>query len=139
MALNVALLQKVKAHILEEPNRFAMEDFWLSGGCLLAAIEGKEIRPRKIPACGTVACIAGWACLLKGIPTRDICHTRAAKLLRIPFNSGQGGSYSLFYSDSWPYKFRDKYNAARTAEQQTKVAAAYIDWFCKEYGPQPKR
>jgi hypothetical protein len=53
MALNVALLKKVKKHILAEPKRINMNTW---------GRDSDEGEPQ--PACGTVGCIAGWIVFL---------------------------------------------------------------------------
>jgi len=52
--MNVDLLLKVRAAILEEPKRIDME----------AWSETKKNSCRELPKCGAVACISGWACVL---------------------------------------------------------------------------
>jgi hypothetical protein len=56
--MNVKLLRKIQKHILEEPRRLDMD-----------VVLVKDIDPaswRDAPPCGTVGCIAGWACALSG-------------------------------------------------------------------------
>lgn len=117
----VALLKRIKRHILAKPERFDMQDWG---------------RPNdgETP-CGTAACIAGWAVILsskdpqkfyraakldqkdidKGVD--DTRPSRLAKLLHGPNNSAfdkaqkllglsdeQAGD--LFYQGRWPEQFR---------------------------------
>jgi hypothetical protein len=54
MAINVELLTRVRDHILAEPKRISMSGFGHTA---------RKPEPGG-PACGTVACIAGWAVML---------------------------------------------------------------------------
>src|SRR5258708_2938544 len=58
MPVNVELLKKVRDKIADEPRRLVM-DLWGAKVVNLTA----ENRPQFPPACGTVACLAGWAVL----------------------------------------------------------------------------
>jgi hypothetical protein len=88
--VNGKLLQRIKKHILEDPKRLDM-------GMFLAR---KEQHPGayKYPACGTVGCIAGWACVLskENLTRSDEIEQRAAELLGLtPIQAAR-----LFYSGS---------------------------------------
>lgn len=119
MSLNVELLEQVKAHILAEPRRINMDD-WQT--------ELDEVDKHLRPACGTIACIAGWACVL-GIGTRvrgnDI-EWAAEEVLGLD----DGGP--LFFVDDWPSEFEV---ALRRETKGTlgyaEVVAARIDYFIK--------
>lgn len=123
--MNVELLERVKAHILEDPRRLDME-LW---------IQDKMYGPDS-PPCGTVGCIAGWAVeLTEG----GAAHFRssyiteeARKLLDLTFQQ----SGTLFHTDSWPEEFRDAYAATYKNYgwmapdyrlKQAQVTAARID------------
>lgn len=56
--MNVELLNRVKAHILEEPKRLFMPGF--------LARKGDDEDVDRYPACGTIGCYAGWICVLSG-------------------------------------------------------------------------
>lgn len=122
--LNVALLRKVQKHILEEPRRLDMH-YWEKN-------VSEEVSP-----CGTVACIAGWACLLSGMKVEGTVNypIEAIKLLRIPSgNYWEGGSLAdrLFLAKDWPNKFSSSYFTAQTSKTKAKVTARRIDYFIKE-------
>lgn len=129
MKLNVELLLKVKTHILEEPKRLAM-NIWIA----------KDLEPgqlfnvsphHRVPACGTVGCIAGWAAQLAE-PGVKFLATRANDLLGIrylPYGN-------LFYTTRWPEKFKEPYNEALDKgdlETAAIVTGNVIDWFVAEY------
>lgn len=138
--LNVELFNKVKEHILEEPNRFLMGDF-----CLTKEILGKDHfhgeyctddydEPKvKFAACGTAACIAGWAVLLgDGITGKQLndlnsnqIWERAEKLLGITPVEADG----LFYEANWPLPYRDRYDDATSQKELAEVGAERIDHF----------
>lgn len=133
--MNVKLLRKIQKHILAEPKRYD-QDRWL--------LTGKDIDDyvpaRQIPACRTVGCIAGWACVLSNKPLArkfeagDIAKTllglddSQAKKLFSPV-------YNLFGDPSqWPAKFVDAYQNAKTATGRARVASRRIDHFIKTGG-----
>jgi hypothetical protein len=119
--MNVELLEKIKAHILANPHSIDMRNW--SGEC------------------GTVACIAGHACLFAGhkpikaegfdyeyfrINGKD-AEEVAMELLRL----SRGDAYSLFHLSHWPDKFFEAYTQAFFTETQAKVTAERIDFFIK--------
>ena len=118
MTVNRELFEKVKAHILEEPRRFYMGDY---------VTTPDAISPWEAPACGTVACIAGWAYLLSvKRPSKDanaIAEDRAVKLLGITLAE----SHCLFYAGSWPDEYSHRYIDAENALDYTGMAQAAAD------------
>lgn len=134
MSLNVKLLRKVKKHILAEPKRFHMGDwatFWAKS----------ERKPKYVPPCRTVACIAGWTVLLAkpllwkrfmADNVKDICQTsinpetEAATLLGMSRHEAS----SMFYTSNWPDQFADQYDMANR-EEKAVIAANRIEHFIK--------
>jgi hypothetical protein len=112
MGINVELLLKVKERILAEPSQFDMRDW-----------------RRSSPECGTVACIAGWACAIadaeEGIVPTDYhqIESRAEILL------GER-AIALFYASCWPDDlcFAEEDASVRSPEYAA-VAAQAIDRF----------
>ena len=121
MSLNVELLQRVKAHILEEPRRLEMYT-WID-----AAPEHPDA-----PPCGAVACIAGWTCILAGDPEPISTRRRAMDLLGLDFLHSE----VLFFVDHWPADLARKHKAAWTNEARAAAAAERIDRFIAEHGEQ---
>lgn len=124
MKLNVKLLRKIQKHILEEPKRFMM------GGVIVTAEPGKYYTDYgidwRIPKCGTVACIGGWALLLSNVRTHDLCD--AAELLGFDIEDGFSPDASkLFNVGGWPSKFAAKWMDAKTPRVRAKIAVARID------------
>lgn len=78
---------------------------------------GKQVFPK----CGTVGCIAGWACLLSGNNGFIDAFDPAATLLNLD-NPGR-----LFYEDNWPEPFATQYAKAKRPSQRAKTAAARIE------------
>lgn len=128
--MNVELLQKVKAHILEEPKRLKMSQW------------GRKVDPFTGPACGTVGCIAGWAAFLSkpayigsealysycdGLYSQ--ARLDAAELLDV--NKRQ--QEYLFFVGYWPEPFRERYQIADVfPDNHTELAqitAERIDHF----------
>lgn len=132
--INTELLERVKQHILEEPKRFDMHSFVTR----VSTHAPEEIRP----ACGTTACIAGWAILLdradrgEAVPRRISSafyysvEFRAMELLSLTEKQRR----SLFYVSSWPQEFRRTFNLARTLSERAEIAARRIDRFIATNG-----
>ena len=140
--VNVRLFQRIKRAILAEPLRLNMRSWidWVGNPYSgLLSLRSK----RQSPTCGTVACIAGWACLLSelGHLPKSPNETRAtrtaasinqriseeaAKLLQLSEETCK----QTFTEDLWPDPFRSQFERAATPKQRAKVAAAYIDWIC---------
>lgn len=138
MTLNVELLERVKAHILEEPRRFEMASW----------AEHSDDAP-----CGTAACIAGWALILeKGARLLDDGVTLlyrnnrrilsegndAARLLGIDIKIAM----ELFSVSRWPsdleYEYLDlEYDDSLEGRQaKAEIAARRIDRFIAEHSAQ---
>lgn len=135
MKLNVKLLEKVKAHILEKPRRFVMRTFIYrkeDAGMSVFMADGPETKFVKFEECGTAACIGGWAVLLNdGIDAKPLnLRQRAIKLIGLKSVTGD----ELFEVSFWPRQFREPYYAAKTQRTRAKVAAARIDHFIATKG-----
>lgn len=94
---------KVVEKVLEEPKRLNMNRF---------LYKPDEVRPDRLPPCGTVACLAGWAVAVKyKLKNYD-------QLRRRELGSGlelEGADAlaihtypSLFYPSQWPADMQDK-------------------------------
>lgn len=143
----VNLLRRVKAHIIEEPRRLAMESW---------------VQVSSEAPCGTAACIAGWACLLtlpkteyakymESLPdpnNNDFDHywMRSRKAERIagrgkkPMNRAmdllglkRDAAMELFLDENWPERLSNRFNEAQTAKTQAKIAGQAIDAFIKQH------
>lgn len=126
--INTELLEKVKAHILEEPRRYNQRTF---GGTSDEA------------PCGTAACIAGWAAHLSGeIDLKTL--RRGGSTIEGIAQAALGLTYTeahiLFAGDptpcfcgrptckdAWPQPYAERYAKAETAEDRARAAADYID------------
>lgn len=98
MPVNKDLLLKIKEKILNNPAAIDM-GVW----------KQKDLYPQPIaPACGTTACLAGWACELSlDCPTMDF-FDNASKFLQLE----ERQAYFLFYHERWPRKFERAYEEA---------------------------
>jgi hypothetical protein len=103
MAINVELLARVRAHILEDERRIEMSRY------------ARRAYGRTAPPCGTTACIAGWAVILTdGLPKRITddyyasVKPRAINLLGLSEDEAD----RLFFVMGWPRAFHDRYRAA---------------------------
>jgi hypothetical protein len=137
-ATTVKLLKRVKKYILEEPRRLEMN------------ITGCAVDPREDnsnPPCGTVGCIAGWACVLgKGLEKAS----PAIRAQRMTWISGQELLHlsneeaarlftepeASFYFDmmGWPQRFTKRYLDAVRPATRAKVTVERIDHFIKTHG-----
>lgn len=130
--MNVKLLRKIQKHILEEPLRYDQ----------FSSIDTDPVSIRQtngdVPACGTMACIAGWAYLL-GAKNKnkdvDIFST-AQKLLRISKSERMRLFCAPYYFGGvgWPLMFERAYKKAETPAERAQVAFDRIDLFIKTKG-----
>lgn len=122
------LLAAIVAFILAEPKRFNMELFT------------QEVSPNApdAPACGTVACLAGWADVLTSgyVDTYSNgmnggVEQRAIEVLQLTKEEAN----SLFYVHKWPEPFREQFgdvlyvNTPRARVKRAEIAAARVQDF----------
>lgn len=113
--MNIKLLQKIKKHILEEPNRLYMPGWFIRG------MPGERIEQDQVfPACGTACCIAGWACVLSD---QDVNVLLAEILLGL--TGAQAND--LFHVSNW--QEREAFYHASVRER-AQIAAREIDKLC---------
>jgi len=119
--MNTELLLKVKAHILEEPKRLNMSTW----------VRTDEVGP-DAPSCGTIACIAGWVCLLidADFDRRRSYRVNAIRLLGITEEQAD----RLFYIEAWPSEFYLDYSNTFSFAKMAKVTAERIDYFINTKG-----
>jgi hypothetical protein len=149
--MNKELLLKVRDHIGAEVNRLAM-----STGARFAKEGTRKSLPLlrhsppyvteevKAPACGTLACIAGWSVILSDqhrdvvraddggeqfIPWIDI-KVLARDVLRLGYQQAE----KLFYVDYWPEPYRTNYLNASSQAERTPIAMKRIDYFIQTDG-----
>lgn len=120
--MNITLLRKVQQHISDEPKRFVMSTWRRHGSPGTLVLNGDYGLPQVIaPACGTVACISGWA---------DVLSNNGINPLKL--NEAQQSR--LFYVGGWPKRFRDKFRRSRSPKNRVALANARIDYFIKTRG-----
>ena len=126
--MNVTLLRKVAAKILEEPKQFDMSWWFLAGRA-----------PGIIPNCGTAACIAGWGIAID----RKISHEMARRMAANhnvsheaskAFGLHDRQADCLFSVSRWPERFRKQYKKRVSPLAKAKVAVARIEHFIKTEG-----
>ena len=127
--MNVELLTRVRDQILSEPTSLDMSVF-IAGG-----VRAERQHGWPPPRCGTMACIAGWAVILKRGVDRafesDDVWTTARNDLEI--TSVQ--STALFMSSMWPEPFNAQYKAAKKSKDArtlARITANRIDHFIRE-------
>lgn len=137
--LNVRLLRRVRAHILEEPNRLRMSDWKLTAapgdlvGVRTTALSMWGETTQRVPACGTVACIAGWTQELGAPKSVGYTPNVAARLLGL-----RKAPNELFLVSNWPEPFQSQYLRARSQRRRAEIGARRIDAFIAEYCPRSK-
>lgn len=134
--MNTELLLEIKDHILVEPTRLMMDDFISRGepGEEFYADNGTQI----YPACGTVGCIAGWACILS-LNENELKHIdpeyKGAELLGLDCDSGfSTNSARLFFTSCWPKSLMEDYEQAGSVSERANIAAKRIDHFIATEG-----
>jgi hypothetical protein len=122
MPLNVPLLRKIQAHILEEPLRVDMDN-WM----------GTVNQYGQSPACKTVGCIAGWACVLEPTQNKEIVlgvKLTAMDLLGIGHDLADKLFYPAYWYHGWPSKLEDLRVGTPAYAQ---VVSDYIDYFIEQH------
>jgi len=121
--MNIPLLRKVQAAILDEPLKFNMR-MWF-------------IRDDDSP-CGTTACIAGHAIAISnhfgslgdGLRLDIDEHKTAARKLGLKISAAA----KLFYVGDWPKHIRAKYRRCRLPKSRARIAVERIEHFIKTKG-----
>lgn len=125
--MNVKLLRKIQRHILAEPRRYN-QNLWR-----------EEVDPAddNHPACGTIACIGGWANVLTGHGAGSSGSWWQAQTA-LGLTCEQAGrlfdSVSAIPDDMWPRKFARAYTNARRPLTRARIAVRRIDHFIKTKG-----
>jgi len=135
--VNVRLLRKIQKHILEEPKRLRM-NYWFIDGLTPGARFGGRLgyfdinESAEVPECGTVGCIAGWACVLSGPKplTGEWLDGRGQEALALTDDQ----RLRLFNVSNWPQLFIDKYAKAKTPRGRGTATASRIDHFIATKG-----
>ncbi len=132
-----SLLQRVKRHILEKPNRFLMRTFIARATeTKTKTFEDDNGKQQKYAECGTAACIAGWAVLLHdGREDRSQVNIRerAIELLDLE----RGAEDKLFEVGYWPHDLYLDYRSAKTQRQRAEIAGKVIDRFIDKHTDVP--
>jgi hypothetical protein len=136
--MNVELLRKVEAHILEEPKRLYMRT-WIKlkekGHILMRRQDGFC---RSFPACGTAGCIAGWVVMLSHAETKKPITTDEddlAEEARLLLGLEVFEARRLFIPMHWPYEFRRGISDDGTKET-AEVCVRRIEHFIETGGGQ---
>ncbi len=129
------LFDKIEAAILEEPKRINMAE-WV--------VDTKYLIASQIPECGTIACIAGWACAIgMRLNSKNLLAQRfqgdipsgAAKLLELD----REGLNELCVVSHWPEEWGDKLGRhCPGTKGYAKVVVDYIRWWRQENRPPVK-
>jgi len=127
--MNVKLLRKIAKYILAEPKRLYMSSY------IHTKEQGAHVIERPFAKCGTVACIAGWACILtiKRPPLEIWREFSIGDEAKDILGLSTKEAFRLFEPGAWPVEFSSgtsddgKLNTA-------KVAIARINHFIRTKG-----
>ncbi len=123
--MNKPLLKQIVALIEAEPKRMCMEGFF-----------SRTLPQREMPRGGVVACIAGWAVILKERKPKESFSQVRCRLFEETDPMGifemedKGASalkitvkqaIRLFYASAWPRRFADAYYNAEVKERAAVV------------------
>jgi hypothetical protein len=126
----VALLQRVKAHILEEPLRLNMTD-WVRRGERRIGEMVDDGEHEAVPPCGTVACVAGWVVELGAKRPKQIPLSTPDKAMQLLGIRGvDAWNVDLFFDNQWPAALRTAIRGKRPGTlPYAKVVAMAIERF----------
>lgn len=127
--MNTRLLRRVARELKREPRKLDMND-------VAYTVDPKLDKAH--PPCGTVGCIAGWACILSGDSAKMAEWERGRNFLQLT----DGQDDRLFnipwpYDDgerNWPKKFALRYLKAKTQRGRMLATVARIEHFIATKG-----
>lgn len=136
--MKTTLLREIQRVIREEPKRMQMENWLMTG-----------LSGNPYPACGTVGCIAGWACILSRSNKPESYATVALKFsgknleflgadalglsslqarrLFMPYDREFGGL-------CWPRNLWRSYEKTKAPKRSAEIVCKRIDLFIKTKG-----
>lgn len=135
----IALLQRIKEHIMEEPRRLDMNHIMIdltkkgdhgTRWWQLVHTEADE------PPCGTVGCISGWATYLT-TGQKATTLNNGKRALKLDGDQADRLFAEPRYTEThlgWPKNFADRYMEARTPRERAVVTCERIDHFIKTGG-----
>ena len=132
------ILEKLIPFILREEGRGFGMDVWLWSNMSEGSLAAYDGVVRKIPVCGTAACIGGSAQIL--LHPRPIMHMdwqKTAKDLGLPKRLAHGLFFVYTGSNnapSWPKKFAREFEKAKTPFNKAQVATALLKEVVKTNG-----
>lgn len=142
----IALLRKVKRHILRKPSRLRMNNWIVKAEPNSSVTLGEgwgEPTNVKIPSCGTVGCIAGWIVLLSNnnldnsnnysIKSDGKCKVFSAQQEATILLGFKYVPTELFFVSDWPYQKREEYFNSTSQTQRAKIVGQVIDDFIKSH------
>lgn len=140
--MNVELLRKIQAAVIQEPKRLYMDKWIMIEGD--AAEPGDMAEIIEYPACGTVGCIAGWAVILNDQKGNSVKNTarkflagiflRTSQLAKEALDLEHDAAGRLFYVHYWPTKYAQDYSHTQDPVEKAKVAVARIEHFIATEG-----
>ena len=134
--MNVALLRRVRAHIIAHPERFCAAHWaWVRNG--------RDVRQHGAAPEGFRGCIAAHVLLLSGRYdetglVRQHLHFDNGTLsaaARDVLDLTPDQYRELFYPSQWPDPFRADYYTTKTAEAEATVCADFLADFLARHAP----
>lgn len=123
--MNITLLREISEYIGAEPRRLQMgaivqrdseQDY------VYESAHDGEMNKHPFPPCGTAACIAGTAAILRKQSPEALGAEGAGVLLGLTKKQ----QLHLFWVHGWPKRFGEPYLQATTPEDRVTIAQRYI-------------
>jgi hypothetical protein len=125
--IHIDRLRQIQKQIKKNPEHFSMSTFFYNPpDRRYSPIESLGILVPDMTACGTTACIAGWAIVNTGLKIRtDDCFKLGKEALGLT----ERQAYLLFFEQYWPMKFKKLDTSSD--KKQAANAVARIEHFIK--------
>lgn len=126
--MNKPLLRKIQEQILDEPKSFIMHTWARTKDADNPEYMDDDGKWVEFSACGTAACIGGWAGILADGKYWSV--ERSRKILKLSV----GESERLFCVTSWPTELYQKFRYAKTPEERACAGSTRIGHFIRTDG-----
>lgn len=126
--MNKPLLRKIQEQILDEPKSFIMHTWARTKDADNPEYMDDDGKWVEFSACGTAACIGGWAGILVDGKYTDMM--RSAKILELT----EMEAVRLFSAGSWPSELYLKFVHAKTPEERACAGSTRIGHFIRTDG-----
>jgi hypothetical protein len=135
MPLKYEILEEVKRKILEEPARLDMDEWGVTGLKPGSKWSWRQSEDRRVPACGTVGCIAGWVGII--VDGKIANGYTAEQLLGLVSGSEESLVLRrLFHVEYWSEENHIRHDTAKEKgdlKGMAEACAAEIDLVIQHY------